>query len=301
MKDLTNMALFAQVVEQGSFSQAARLLGIPKSTLSRRIAQLEEEQGVRLLQRSTRRLALTEIGREFLVPCRTILAAAQAADELTQEVQAVPRGRVRVSCPYAISQNMLVKLIPEFMQLYPEVVVDLLVTNQPIHLLEAQVDIALRVRASVEDSSLIVRSLAPSVQRLYAHPDYIAQQGLPQHPVDLMTWASLSMPYSSGRYVYQLTSSLNGEVVNLSYQPRLMADDLWLLRESAAQGLGLAALPEELCQAEVEQGRLQEVLPNWQLPVSHLHLVYTHRRGLLPAVRVLIDFLVERLPNTARF
>uniref|UniRef100_UPI003A8AF039 LysR family transcriptional regulator n=1 Tax=Marinospirillum sp. TaxID=2183934 RepID=UPI003A8AF039 len=228
MKDLTNMALFAQVVEQGSFSQAARLLGIPKSTLSRRIAQLEEEQGVRLLQRSTRRLALTEIGREFLVPCRTILAAAQAADELTQEVQTVPRGRVRISCPYAISQNMLVKLIPEFMQLYPEVVVDLLVTNQPIHLLEAQVDIALRVRASVEDSSLIVRSLAPSVQRLYAHPDYIAQQGLPQHPVDLMTWASLSMPYSSGRYVYQLTSSLNGEVVNLSYQPRLMADDLWL-------------------------------------------------------------------------
>lgn len=301
MKDITNLALFAKVIEQGSFSQAARILGIPKSTLSRRIAELEEEQGVRLLNRTTRRLMLTDIGREFLVHCQALVAAAQAAEQVTQRVQEKPRGRVRISCPYAVSQNMLTKLIPEFMAQYPEVIVDLMVTNSPVNLLESQVDIALRVRATLEDSSLIVRPLAPSVQLLVAHPDYIAEQGgQPDHPTDLITWASLSMPYSSGRYVHELTSS-RGEKVSLSYQPRLMSDDLWLLREAAAQKQGMAALPEELCRAYLNHGRLARILPDWQLPVSHLHLVYQHRRGLLPAVRVMIDWLVERLPNTLSF
>lgn len=301
MKDITNLALFAQVIEQGSFSQAARILGIPKSTLSRRIAGLEKEQGVRLLNRTTRRLMLTDIGREFLVHCQALVAAAQAAEQVTQRVQEKPRGRVRISCPYAVSQNMLIKLIPEFMAQYPEVIVDLMVTNQPVHLLESQVDIALRVRATLEDSSLIVRPLAPSVQLLVAHPDYIADQGgQPGHPADLITWASLSMPYSSGRYVHELTSS-QGERVSLSYQPRLMTDDLWLLREAAAQKQGMAALPEALCRTYLNHGRLARILPDWQLPVSHLHLVYQHRRGLLPAVRVMIDWLVERLPNTLSF
>ncbi|WP_114417892.1 LysR family transcriptional regulator [Marinospirillum perlucidum] len=301
MKDLTNLVLFAEVVEQGSFSQAARLLGIPKSTLSRRIADLEEEQGVRLLQRSTRQLTLTEIGREFLVHCQAVRAAAQAADQVTQFVQERPRGRVRLSCPFAISQNMLSHLIPEFMAAYPEVIVDIWVTNQPVNLLEDKVDLALRVRASLEDSSLIARPLSPSRQALFAHPDYLKHQGEPRHPSELASWSSLSMQYSSGRYVYDLTSEKTGEVVHWKHQPRLICDDLWLLREAAAQGQGVAALPVDLCTEYVTTGRLQRVLPEWQLPVSHLHLVYPHRRGLLPAVSVLIDWLVERLPGQAAF
>ncbi|MBE0505843.1 MAG: LysR family transcriptional regulator [Marinospirillum sp.] len=300
MKDITNLALFAQVIEHGSFSQAARVLGIPKSTLSRRIADLEEEQGVRLLNRTTRKLMLTEIGREFLVHCRALLTAAQAAEQVTQMVQERPRGRVRVSCPYAVSQHMLIKHIPDFMAEYPEVLVDLMVTNKPINMLEDQVDIALRVRATLEDSSLIVRPLAPSIQILVAHPDYVAAQGEPHHPSDLITWASLSMPYSSGRYMYELTSP-QGERITFSHQPRLLSDDLWLLREAAACKQGLAALPRDLCRNYLADGRLVQVLPDWQLPVNHLHLVYQHRRGMLPAVRVLIDWLVERLPNTATF
>lgn len=300
MKDITNLALFAQVIEHGSFSQAARVLGVPKSTLSRRIADLEEEQGVRLLNRTTRKLMLTEIGKEFLVHCRALLAAAQAAEQVTQMVQERPRGRVRVSCPYAVSQHMLIKHIPDFMAQYPEVLVDLMVTNKPVNLLEDQVDIALRVRATLEDSSLIVRPLAPSIQILVAHPDYVAAQGEPHHPSDLVTWASLSMPYSSGRYIYELTSP-QGERITLSHQPRLLSDDLWLLREAAASRQGLAALPQDLCRSYLADNRLVQVLPDWQLPVNHLHLVYQHRRGLLPAVRVLIDWLVERLPNTASF
>lgn len=300
MKDITNLALFAQVIEHGSFSQAARVLGIPKSTLSRRIADLEDEQGVRLLHRTTRKLMLTEIGKEFLVHCRALLAAAQAAEQVTQLVQERPRGRVRVSCPYAVSQHMLIKHIPDFMAEYPEVLVDLMVTNKPVNLLEDQVDIALRVRATLEDSSLIVRPLAPSIQILVAHPDYVLMQGQPYHPSDLVTWASLSMPYSSGRYMFELTSP-QGEKITFSHQPRLLSDDLWLLREAAACKQGMAALPRDLCRSYLADGRLVQVLPDWQLPVNHLHLVYQHRRGMLPAVRVLIDWLVERLPNTASF
>lgn len=300
MKDLTNLALFAQVVEQGSFSQAARLLGIPKSTLSRRIAELEEEQGVRLLNRTTRKLLPTAVGQAFLAPCQDLLAAARAADEITLRAQEKPRGRVRMSCPYAVSQNMLVSLIPEFMAEYPEVEVDLWVTNQPVNLLEEQVDIALRVRAAAEDSSLIARPLTPSVQCLVAHPDYLAERGEPHHPKDLMSWSSLSMPYSSGRYTYELTSN-QGQRVTINHQPRLLSDDLWMLREAAAQQQGVAALPEELCADYLSSGLLVKVLPEWHLPVSHLHLVYLHRQGLLPAVRVLIDWLIERLPHTATF
>lgn len=301
MKDITNLALFAQVIEQGSFSQAARILGIPKSTLSRRIADLEKDQGVRLLQRTTRKLMLTEIGREFLVHCQAVLSAAQAAEQVTQFIQEKPRGRVRLSCPYAVCQNMLTDLIPAFMSAYPEVKVDLLVTNQPINLLDTQVDLALRVRATLEDSSLIVRPLAPSLQGLFAHPDYLADKGRPTHPGDLATWTTLSMHYSSGRYVYDLTSATSGEKISWSHQPRLICDDLWVLREAAAQQQGVAALPVGLCREDLNKGRLVQVLSEWQLPVSHLHLVYPNRQGLVPAVRVLIDWLVEHLPSTATF
>ena len=300
MKDLTNLALFATVVEQGSFSQAARVLGMPKSTLSRRIAELEEQQGVRLLNRTTRQLVPTAIGRAFLEPCQALVAAAQAAEAITQQVQERPRGRVRLSCPYAVSQNMLVGLIPEFMAHYPEVEVDVWVTNQPVKLLEDRVDIALRVRAGEEDSSLIVRPLAPSVQVLVASPEALARWGTPRHPRDLLSWPSLSMPYSSGRYVYPLTA-LEGQTQFINHQPRLLTDDLWMLKEAAAQGQGMAALPEDLCREDLDQGRLKRLLPEWQLPVSHLHLVYSHRRGLVPGVRVLIDWLVERLPSAIPF
>lgn len=300
MKDLTNFALFAQVVEQGSFSQASRVLGIPKSTLSRRLAELEEQQGVRLLHRTTRKLVPTAIGRELLEPCQALVAAAMAAEEVTRRAQDKPRGRVRLSAPYAVSQNMLVSLIPEFMAYYPEVQVDLWVTNQPVNLLDDQVDIALRVRAGLENSSLVARSLTPSAQCLVASLQALAERGEPRQPQDLLAWPSLSMPYSQGRYVYELTST-QGEKVTITHQPRLLTDDLWLLKEAAAKGQGVAALPEDLCQDYLHSGQLVRVLPLWQLPVSHLHLVYQYRQGLVPAVRVLIDWLVERLPHTPTF
>lgn len=298
MQDLTNLALFAHVAEQGSFSQAARILGMPKSTLSRRINELELSQGVRLLNRSTRKLSLTDVGRAFLVHCQTLVAAAEAAEQVTQFVQEKPRGRVRLSSPYALSQSLLIKILPLFMQRYPDVIIDLVVSNAPVNLIDDQIDVALRVRSKIEDSSLIARPLAPSPLALFAHTDFIRERGVPQHPTDLISWPSLSMHYSSGRYQYDFTS-VNGENMSISYKPRLITDDLWVLREAAAQKQGMAALPVYLCHEYVAQGLLAPVLPKWRLPVGNMHLVYPHRRGLLPAVRLLIDFLVEQMPIAA--
>lgn len=298
MKDITNLAWFAHVVEHGSFSAAARSLGIPKSTLSRRIADLESELGVRLLNRTTRKLYLTDVGREFLVHCQTVVAAASAAEQVTQFVQEKPRGKVRLSSPYAISQSLLVQILPEFMARYPDVSIDLVMTNKPVNLIEEQVDVALRVRPTLEESSLIGRELLPSGQALYASPQLVTEYGEPEHPTDLMNWPALSMHYSSGRYQWSFLSE-SGENLVVSYQARLITDDLWVLREAAYQHQGIVSLPTYLCRDYVKQGRLVKVLPKWQMPVGKLHLVYPYRRGLLPAVRVLIDFLVERMPIAA--
>lgn len=299
MKDLTNLALFAHVIEHGSFSAAARAMGMPKSTLSRRISELEQQQGVRLLNRTTRKLSLTDVGHAFLVHCQTLVAAAEAADQVTQFVQEKPRGKVRLSSPHILSQSLLMKILPQFMALYPDVVLDLVVTNSPVNLINDQIDVALRVRPSIEESSLIARPLAPSPLALFAAPDFIQAHGEPDHPMDLVEWPSLSMHYTHGRYQYDFTSC-DGEHFSMSYQPRLITDDLWVLREAASQGQGMAAIPVYLCRDYVEQGKLAPVLPHWRLPVGNMHLVYPHRRGLLPAVRVLIDFLVEHMPVAAR-
>lgn len=299
MRDLTNLALFAHVVEHGSFSQAARALGLPKSTLSRRISDLEDDQGVRLLNRTTRKLSLTDVGRAFLVHCQTVVEAAEAADQVTQFVQEKPRGKVRLSSPHILSQSLLMKVLPGFMKAYPDVVLDLVVTNSPVNLINEQVDVALRVRSTIEESSLIARPLAPSPLALFASPGFIAERGEPQHPLDIVNWPSLSMHYTHGRYQYDF-SSCAGEQYSMSYQPRLITDDLWVLREAASQHQGMAAIPVYLCRDYVEQGLLTPVLPTWRLPVGNMHLVYPHRRGLLPAVRVLIDYLVEFMPQAAR-
>lgn len=299
LPDLTNYLLFVRVVEAGSIGAAARDLGMPKSTLSRRLTELEKAQGVRLLHRSTRGLKLTDIGQAFLVHCQAMVSAAESAQQVTQEAQEVPRGEVHLSSPYALSQSLLNRLLPDFMRLYPEVRVRLTVTNRPINLVDEGVDIALRVRSSIEDSSLIARELGESTLTLYVAPKLLATIGEPTRPEDLKALPQLSLHDSSGRYRYALREP-QGEQVTLEFQPRLITDDMIVLRDAAIAGNGVVALPHYLCAEAIDRGDLVRVLADWQLPPGIMHMVYPHRRGLLPAVRALIDFLAERLPETAR-
>ncbi|MBY6062805.1 LysR family transcriptional regulator [Pseudidiomarina sediminum] len=299
LPDLTNYLIFARVVAAGSISAGARELGMPKSTVSRRLTELEEEQGIRLVHRSTRGLKLTDVGQAFLIHCEALVSAAEAAQQVTQRVRETPRGTVHVASPYALSQSLLTELLPPFMHDYPEVNIELTVTNRPVNLIDEGIDIALRVRSSIDDSSLIARPLADSPLTIYAAPSLLQQRGVPKHPLDLMDMPQLSLHYTSGRYAYQLTAD-DGERLTVSFTPRLITDDMIVLREAAMQGLGLVALPNYLCAEALQTGQLQRVLPHWHLPVGIMHLVYPHRRGLLPAVRVLIDYLVAHVPEVSQ-
>lgn len=296
LPDLTNYYLFAKVAQSGSISAAAKQLGMPKSTLSRRLTELEEEQGVRLMHRSTRGLKLTDIGHAFLLHCESLVSAAEAAQQTTQVVQEYPRGDIKLSSPYAISQTMLKRLLPEFLERYPDVRIQLVVTNTPVNLIDDGIDIALRVRPEIESSSLIARPLMDAPSRLYASPSLLAQFGI-EHPLDLTACPHLSLHYSSGRYRYEFKHQETAETLSISYRARLITDDMMVLKEAAIAGQGVVALPPYIVDDAVNNGLLQTILPQWQLPMGIMHLVYPHRRGLLPAVRVLIDFLVERLPQ----
>jgi len=303
MHDLNHLYFFAKVVEHGGFMAAARQIGVPKSRLSRRIAELEARLGVRLLQRTTRRLALTEVGQAYFGHCQAMLAEAEAAQEAIARATDVPRGLVRVSCPDLLAQSLLAPLLPEFMAQYPEVRILLEVTGRRVDLINDGIDVALRVRTRLEDSSSIVaRPLGQSPLFLVASPVLLAERGLPQHPSELASWPALVMSRPDGRGEWTMHDEI-GQLYSVQLAaPRLMTDNLVVLAQAAIDGCGVAALPMLVCQQALADGRLQRLLPTFSMPGGILHLAFTGRRHLVPAVRVFVDFLVARTPQwNARF
>ncbi len=299
MQDLNDMLYFAEVVERGGFAAAGRALGIPKSRLSRRVAELEALLGVRLLQRTTRKLSLTEVGAAYLRHCQAMRDAAQAALDTVQQVQSEPRGTVRVSCPVTLSQTVLAPLIPRYLERYPEVRVDMTVVNRPVNVVEEGIDVALRVRASLEDSaSMVVKRLDVANQILLASPQYLARAGVPATPQDLLQHQVLSMSSFDGVAHWRLRSDTGAEV-QLQPQVRYMADDLMTLKLAVLGGAGVCYLPDYMCEAEIKQGELVVVLPQWRFPPGIVHAVFSSRRGLTPAVRSFLDFLGEFMPGTS--
>lgn len=303
MHDLNDLYFFAKVVEHGGFMAAARQIGVPKSRLSRRVAELEARLGVRLLQRTTRRLALTEVGQAYFGHCQAMLAEAEAAQEAIARATDVPRGLVRVSCPDLLAQSLLAPLLPEFMAQYPEVRILLEVTGRRVDLINDGIDVALRVRTRLEDSSSIVaRPLGQSPLFLVASPVLLAERGLPQHPSELASWPALVMSRPDGRGEWTMHDEI-GQLYSVQLAaPRLMTDNLVVLAQAAIDGCGVAALPMLVCQQALADGRLRRLLPTFSMPGGILHLAFTGRRHLVPAVRVFVDFLAERTPQwNARF
>ncbi|MDJ1158847.1 LysR family transcriptional regulator [Chelatococcus sp. SYSU_G07232] len=294
MPDLNDLSLFAAVVTHGGFAAAARALGLPKSTLSRRVARLEEDFGARLLQRSTRRFAVTEIGEDVYRHCRAMLAEAEAAAEAVERRRAEPCGLVRVSCPPGLAQGLIAPVLPRFMQAHPRVRVQLLISNRRVDLIEEGVDIALRVRDRLDtDADLVVRVLGRSRIMLVASPAYLDAHGRPEAVADLARHQTLSMN-ERGSDVWTLIGP-EGRTERLEHEPRLMCSDFDVLLGAALSGLGVALMPESVCAPALAEGRLEAVLPEWGGATGVAHLVFPSRRGLLPAVRVTIDFLVETL------
>lgn len=293
--DLNDLYLFALVVERGSFTAASRAAGLTTSRVSRRIADLEGRLGVRLLHRTTRKLTLTPIGEQYYQHCRALVSEAEAAAEVVEQVQAVPRGRVRVTCPSLTAQSELGPIITEFMQRYPEVEVSLLATDRIVNLIDEGFDVAIRFRIQpLEDSSLVARTLGQSHTYLVASPGFLDRHGRPAQPADLGPLPSAGKSRHDGGYTWQLTDA-GGNIVVVPYRPRLDSTDWLVIRQVVLDGLGIAAIPDELCQKDIEAGRLEVILPDWRLPGDSLHIVYLSRRGLLPAVRAFIDHAAEKL------
>lgn len=291
MQDLNDLYYFAQVVEHQGFTAAGRALGIPKSKLSRRVAMLEEHLGVRLLNRSSRSFSLTDIGRAYYERARAVLVEAEAAEEFVAQNRAEPRGLVRIACPVALLSYQFSALFAEFMTVCPAVTLEIESTNRRVDLVQEGFDLAIRVRfPPLEASDLVMRQLNESHQSLVASPKLLPDP--PKFPADLAGVPSLDHRRSDGRHEWQLRQA-DGQLATISHKPRLVTDDIAMLREAALAGVGAAQLPSFLVKDDIQQGRLLPLLPDWAPRAGIVHAVFPSRRGLLPSVRALLDFLAQ--------
>ncbi|ASX13432.1 LysR family transcriptional regulator [Aeromonas dhakensis] len=280
------MGLFATVVEQGSFTGAAELLGMPKSSVSQKISRLESQLGVRLLQRTTRRLSLTPQGEVYVEQCRALLALARSANLAMARLRAAPAGRVRITAPEATGTLLLGRILAEFRALYPEVVLELTLCDEQLDLVGEGYDLALRA-APLKDSSLICRRIGQVPRYLVAAPAYLAAHGMPQQLSEL------------GRYACLVHTSLPvWPLQEGGWRPQgaCISNSLLALRELAINEGGIALLPHHVCEGDLASGRLQKVLPELAVPPNPFYLIYPSREHLAPALRSLMDFVAERLP-----
>ncbi|MBO1077338.1 LysR substrate-binding domain-containing protein [Roseomonas marmotae] len=291
MKDLNDFCYFAAVVDHGGFSAAGRALGVQKSLLSRRVLALEERLGVRLLNRSSRRFSVTEVGRDFYDRCVAMLVEAEAAEQVAAQVQGEPRGVVRMSCPTGLLSFQFGALIARFMMLKPGVQILLESTNRRVDVISEGLDLAVRVRVPPLDSTdMVMRRLDESAQCLVAAPTLIREQL--QSPADLHGLPSLDQMRPTREHTWRLHHA-DGKVATVPHAPRLVTDDMSVLRDAAMAGAGVVQLPTISISEDVETGRLVDVLPGWRPESGIVHAVFPSRRGLLPSVRALVDFLAR--------
>jgi DNA-binding transcriptional LysR family regulator len=293
MQDLNDFYYFVRTVEHGGFSPAGRALGIPKSKLSRRIALLEERLGVKLIYRSTRQFRVTDIGLTFLDHCRAMLIEAEAAEDAIKHIKSEPSGTIKVTCPNALLNAHIRYVLADFMVKYPKVIIHLEASNRRVDLISEGVDIAIRVRPPpLENSELILKVLSDRGQRLLASPSLVAKFGLPSKPSDLADWPSLGIGEPQYNHSWTLYGP-DGGAINLNHSPRYVTTDMLALRQAAIKGVGVVQLPSIVVPKQLKDGSLIHVLPEWLPRREIIHLVYPSRRGLLPSVRALIDFLSD--------
>ncbi|MBO9377280.1 LysR family transcriptional regulator [Sphingomonas histidinilytica] len=289
MQDLNDLYYFVQTVDHGGFAAAGRALGIQKSKLSRRILLLEERLGVRLLNRSSRHFSVTEIGREFHDRCVAMLVEAEAAEQVIAQVRAEPRGVIRVSCPVALANFQFGALIARFMLENPAVEVHLESTNRRVDVITEGFDIAIRVRfPPLEPTDLVMRRLDESTQCLVASPTLVT--AALSSPGDLAGLPSLDLAPPHREHCWRLDHD-DGQEAVIPHRPRLVTDDMAALREAAMAGVGVVQLPTMMIWGDIEAGRLVHVLPAWRPRAGIVHAVFPSRRGLLPSIRALLDFL----------
>lgn len=294
MQDLNDFRLFVDVVEQGGFSAAARKLNLPRSRLSRRIGLLEDNLGVRLIQRSTRQFVITDIGQEFYRHCRAMMVEAEAAQDVIQRIRTEPQGTIKVSCPPSLLYLQVSELIPRFMAKYPKINVVLDNTSRSIDVIREGYDLAIRVHfPPLKDSDLIIRKFGESTQRLVASPALLAQGvSRPLIPADLSAMPSFAWGPVEGYHEWCLDGP-DGTSVTIPHNPRLISEDMVTLRQAALAGVGVCQLPTIMVHSDLKSGKLIDILPQWAPRAGIVHAAFPSKRGLLPSVRGLLDFLTQ--------
>lgn len=297
MDDLNDLFFFSAVVKHNGFSAASRAIGVEKTRLSRRVADLEKRLGLRLLNRSTRSMTLTEAGERFYQQCLKVVDDAEQAYESIAELKDEPSGKVKLSCPVILAQSYLAPILSGFMEAYPKVSLLVVATNRQVNFVEERFDLALRVTPAIEDSpSLVARELGGASRIMVASPDYLERNGQPEKPEDLNGQAIIS-DIQDGDAHWSL-STAEGQTNTLNLTPRLVTNDLRVQVEAATDGIGIALLPAPIAATALRDNKLTHVLPDWTGSRHSIYLVYPRPRGMLPSIRSLIDYLVEEIPKT---
>ncbi|MBP2233856.1 DNA-binding transcriptional LysR family regulator [Sinorhizobium kostiense] len=291
MLNLNDLQLFVRAVDSGGFTAAARMIGAPKSTISKRVAELEVELGARLIHRTSRNFTLTEVGREFYEHARASLIEAEAAEEVVRRRLAEPVGRVRITSSVPVAQFQLADRLAALSREYPRIHLDIHVTDRFVDLIHEGFDIAIRSHmAPLPDSGLMQRRMSVEPVIVVASRDYVAEHGKPQSPLQLADHAGVNAGPSSN--VWRLRSE-TGEEVRVSPRACLSADEAGVLLRAARAGLGVVRLPETIARPDLDRGELVHLLPGWTEGTITTTILMPHRRGQLPAVRAVVDFLTK--------
>lgn len=293
IRDLNELAIFTHVVERGGFTAAAKATHLPKSNISRRIANLEERLGVRLLERTTRKVHVTEIGDIYYRHCRRMLDEANHADLCVEQLMEIPRGILRVSATVTTGQHLLAPIATEFIAQHPEVQLELVLANRHVDVIEEGFDVAIRI-GTLADSSLVARSLGQCGMYLYASKDYLKINGTPLIPEDLENHDCLIMSDRNSDRKWKI--SMGETTKQISLNPRASVNDFVTLRNMVADGAGVSILPSYL-HVDDYSTRLVRVLAEWSAPSVEFHAVFPSHRGATPKVRAFLDFLIAKLSD----
>ncbi|WP_448951715.1 LysR family transcriptional regulator [Labrys neptuniae] len=292
MDKLAGMAMFVRVVEQGSFAAAAETSRVSPTMVAKHIRLIEARLGARILHRTTRRHQLTEVGRLYYDRCRTVLAEVALAEASASELQASPRGRLRLAAPVSFGSESLTPALVEYMQANPEVSVDLVLDNRAPDLIGDGCELGIHI-GELTDETLVARPLKPYRRILAAAPSYLDRRGRPVHPRDLSGHNCLGHAYWRTQGVWQLVGP-GEEACSVAVSGRFTTNQGSALRAAALHGAGIVLQPEVLLSHDLEAARLEAVLPQWSYKPTPMHLIYAPDRRPTAMLRSAIDFLVAR-------